>query len=202
MAPAGSTAVTTGGMGGGWGSNDKRIITGTFPINFSGKFLPIQLIYGGKTTQNIPKVAFSKTFSLSTNPSQYSNSKESMKFLKEIAIVDNERCRLKFPKEQKALLVMHVFTGQMTEDVVRQYQDNNILIVNVPSNMTKYYQPLDLTVNGYCKKFLKRKLTQWYSAEVTRQLPNKVVLEDVQVKLQLTKLKPLQAGWIINFSMR
>ena len=125
-----------------------------------------------------------------------------MKFLKEIAIVDNERCRLKFPKEQKALLVMHVFTGQMTEDVVKQYQDNNILIVNVPSNMTKYYQPLDLTVNGYCKKFLKRKLTQWYSAEVTRQLPNKVVLEDVQVKLQLTKLKPLQAGWIINFSMR
>ena len=121
-----------------------------------------------------------------------------MKFLKEIAIVDNERCQLKFPKEQKALLVMHVFTGQMTEDVV----NNNILIVNVPSNMTKYYQPLDLTVNGYCKKFLKRKLTQWHSAEVTRQLPNKVVLEDVQVKLQLTKLKPLQAGWIINFSMR
>ena len=150
-----------------------------------------------KAFQRLP----SKTFSLSTNPSQHSNSKESMKFLKEIAIVDNERCQLKFPKEQKALLVMHVFTGQMTEDV-KPYQDNNILIVNVPSNMTKYYQPLDLTVNGYCKKFLKRKLTQWYSGEVTRQLPNKVVLEDVQVKLQLTKLKPLQAGWIINFSMR
>ena len=65
--------------------------------------------------------------------------------------------------------------------------------------MTKYYQPLDLTVNGYCKKFLKRKFTQWYLAEVTRQLANKVALEDVQVKLQLTKLKPLQAGWIIKF---
>ena len=109
---------------------------------------------------------------------------------------------IKIAKKQKALIVMDVFTGQMTEDVVKRYQDNNILIVNVPRNMAKYYQPLDLTVNGYCKKFLKRKLTQWYSAEVTRQLANKVVLEDVQVKLQLTKLKPLQAGWIINFSMR
>ena len=94
---------------------------------------------------------------------------------------------------------MDVFTGQMTEDVVKRYQDNNILIVNVPRNMAKYYQPLDLTVNGYCKKFLNHKFTQWYSAEVTRQLPNKVALEDVQVQLQLTKLRPLQAGWIIEF---
>ena len=97
--------------------------------------------------------------------------------------MDNERCQLKLPKEQKALMVMDVFTGQMTEDVVKHYQDNNILIVNVPRNMTKYYQPLDLTVNGYCKKFLKRKFIQWYSAEVTRQLADKVALEDVQVKI-------------------
>ena len=58
-------------------------------------------------------------------------------------------------------MVMDVFTGQMTEDVVKQYQDNNILIANLPRNMTKYYQRLDLTVNGYCKKLLKRKFTQW-----------------------------------------
>ena len=94
---------------------------------------------------------------------------------------------------------MNVFTGQMTEDVVKQYQDNHILIVNVLRNMTKYYQPLDLIVNGYCKKFLKRKFTQWYLAEETRQLANKVSLEDVQVKLLLRKLKPLHASWIIEF---
>ena len=106
---------------------------------------------------------------------------------------------IKIAKKQKALIVMDVFTGQMIEDAVKRYQDNNILIVNIPRNMTKYYQPLDLTVNGYCKKFLKRNFTQWYSAEVTRQLANKVALEDVQVQLQLTKLRPLQPGWIIEF---
>ena len=94
---------------------------------------------------------------------------------------------------------MDVFTGQMTEDVVKQYQDNNILIVNVPRNMTKYYQLLDLTVIGYSKKFLKRKFTKRYSADVTRELANKVALKDVQVKLQLTKLKPFQARQIIEF---
>ena len=65
--------------------------------------------------------------------------------------------------------------------------------------MIKYYQPLDLTINGYCKKFLKCKFTQWYSAEVTRQLANKVALEDVEVKLQLMKLKSFQVVWITKF---
>ena len=30
-------------------------------------------------------------------------------------------------------------------------------------------------------------------------MANKTALEDVQMKLELTKLKPLQAGWIIEF---
>ena len=33
------------------GSSDKRSITATFSITFSGKFLPMKLIYGGKTTK-------------------------------------------------------------------------------------------------------------------------------------------------------
>ena len=37
------------------GSVDKRSITGTFAISFDGNFLPIQLIYGGKTTK-IPNI--------------------------------------------------------------------------------------------------------------------------------------------------
>ena len=123
MAPHGSTTVTIEG------SNDKRMITGTF----AGTFLPTQLIYGGKTTQRIPKVTFPKDFSSRANSSHYSKSEESLKFLKEMVIlyVGNERCQLKLPKEQKALTVIDVFTGQMT-DVVKKYQDNNILIVNVP----------------------------------------------------------------------
>ena len=63
MATRGSTAVTIE-----WG-NDKRMIIGTFAITFSGKFLAIRLICEGKTTQSIPKVAFTKNFSLSANPS-------------------------------------------------------------------------------------------------------------------------------------
>ena len=38
--------------------DDKRQITGTFVVNLSGEFLPIQLIYTGKTDLCHPKVEF------------------------------------------------------------------------------------------------------------------------------------------------
>ena len=41
---------------------------------------------------------------------------------------------------------MDVFAGQMTTEVLNAYEEANILIVNIPANMTKYYQPLYLTV--------------------------------------------------------
>ena len=65
--------------------------------------------------------------------------------------------------------------------------------------MTKYYQPLDLTVNGYSKRFLKNKFNEWYSFQVSKQLAEGVMLENVQVKLNLTILKPIHAGWLVDF---
>ena len=65
------------------GSTDKRSMTGTFSISFDGNFLPMQPIYGGKTTQSLPRFGFPKDFSLSTNSKHFSNTDESLKFLKE-----------------------------------------------------------------------------------------------------------------------
>ena len=43
-------------------SLDKRSITGRFAILFDGNFLPVQLVYGGKTTQSLPRFNFPKGF--------------------------------------------------------------------------------------------------------------------------------------------
>ena len=159
LAPKGETSVTIEG------SSDKRSITGTFAISLHGDFLPMQLIYGGKTSQSLPRYRFPKGFCLSFNPKHFSNTNESIKFLKEIITpyVVKQRELLKCQVDQKALVIMDVFTGQMTAEVLNAYEEANILIINVPANMTKYYQPLDLTVNGYAKRFLKSKFTEWYS---------------------------------------
>ena len=49
MAKRISTSVTIEG------SDDKRMITGTFAVTLSGNFLSMQLIYSGKTNQSISR---------------------------------------------------------------------------------------------------------------------------------------------------
>ena len=80
MAPKGSKTVPTKE------STEKRVITATFTITLDGPLLPVQLIYGGKTSKSLPGVNFPKSFSLSANRKHYSNEQESIKVLKEIII--------------------------------------------------------------------------------------------------------------------
>ena len=183
------------------GSDNKQMITGTFVIILSRKFLSMQLIYGGKTNQSIPRVGFPERFCLSVYPKHFSYTDESLKFLNEIIIpyLYFERSNLKLVKEQKALIEMNLLTCQMINAVFKQYQDSNILIVNVPKNMTKYHQLLDLTVNGYYQWFLKQNFSECYSSQVGKHLINKLELEYVEVKLRLLTLKLYQAGCIIEF---
>ena len=182
------------------GSSDKRTITGTFGISLTRDFLPMQLIYRGKTIQCLPKYKFPKHFCLSFNQKHFSNTTESLKYLKEVIVpyVTNQCNLLNLPNDQKALVIMDVFTGQMTSAVMGAYEEANICIVNVPPNMTIYYQPLDLTVNGYAKRYLKSRFHEWYSSQVKQQLDDGVNIEDVQVTLQLTKLKPIHAAWVVD----
>ena len=65
MAAKGEHSVMIGG------SADKCSVTGIFAILFDGNFLPVQLIYCGKTTQCLSRFEFPKDFSLSTNPKSH-----------------------------------------------------------------------------------------------------------------------------------
>ena len=63
-----------------------------------------------------------------------------------------------FDRRSKGLLIFDVFTGQMTSDIKEVIEKHNFVVVNVPGNMTKYYQVLDLTVNKYAKAFTRKSL--------------------------------------------
>ena len=82
-------------------------------------FLPMQLIYGEKTKQSFPRFKFPDGFSLSCNPKHFSNTMESIKLINEIIIacVQIQRKELGKPK-QAAFLIMDVFRGQLTNDVI------------------------------------------------------------------------------------
>ena len=64
--------------------DDKRQITATFAVSCTGEFLPIQLIYAGKTEQSRPKYSFSPSFSVTFTENHWSNTDKSVEFFKEI----------------------------------------------------------------------------------------------------------------------
>ena len=183
-----------------FGSSDKKAITATFGITFTNKFLPMQLIYGGKTSQSFPKFKFPESFSLSANPKHFSNTEESLKLLKDIIIpyVNSERTKLGFGKDQYALLILDVFSGQMTEPVKEMLRENFIHFARVPANMTNLFQPLDLTVNRSFKAFMKKKFTEWFSKQIADEMDKGIQLEDIDIKLQISILKPLHAKWMVE----
>lgn len=45
---------------------------------------------------------------------------------------------LKYSRDQKFLIIMDVFTGQMTTEVIDAYEKANMLKVNVQAKMIKY----------------------------------------------------------------
>ena len=93
--------------------SDKRSITATSAVSFDGTFLPMQLIYGGKTTQSLPKFKFSSSFSLDVNPTHYCNENEVCKMIEEIIApyVKNIWKRDNVPLDLKALLIVILRLG-------------------------------------------------------------------------------------------
>ena len=111
------------------GSSYKRNITTTFSITFSGKFLPLQLIYGGKTIKSLPRFKFSNDFLLSVNKTHCSNEKEVCKLIKEILVpyIEKVHQEKNLPISQKALVIMDALSGQITSVVLDCFKDNKII---------------------------------------------------------------------------
>ena len=68
----------------------------------------------------------------------------------------------------------------------------------VPANMTHFFQPLDLTVNGSAKTYMRKQFVTYYTAAVKQQMDSGIQLEDIEIDFRLTVLKPLHAQWMVN----
>ena len=96
-------------------------------------------------------------------------------------------------------MIIDVFSGQMTDPIINKLKENNIKPTRIPANMTNLFQSLDLTVNDSGKAFIKKKFTEWYSFSISKQLEEGKSIEDIDVALKLSILKPLHAKGINDF---
>ena len=127
------------------GYGDKRQITGTFAVTLAGEFLPMQLIYGGKTNRCHPKHRFPTGFDICHTPNHWANEECALSLLRNIIIPYVNATRKKLDKpDQKALVLYDVFKGQTTDSVHELLEEHNILYIHVPNCCTDQLQPLDV----------------------------------------------------------
>ena len=137
----------------------------------AGSFLPIQLIYQGKTKLCQTKCNFPNKFHITQTPNHWADVNTSMEIIKKIIIsyIKRKQEELNVPNKPW-LLICDVFKGQWTEAVKAVVKESNGKMVSVPNNWTNYFQPLDLTVNKIGKDILCKEAQSWYSQEIVKQM--------------------------------
>ena len=183
------------------GVDDKRQITATFAISLTGEFLPIQLIYTGKTKRSLPKYSFPSSFSATFTLNHWSNTEKLVEFFEEIIFPYLERTKQTegYPSEQHSLIIMDTFKGQDNDTLKELCAESNCDVVIVPHNLTNKFQPLDLSVNKAAKSFIQNKYNDWFAEQVSTQLRNGKDPADVKVSSKLSDLKPLHARWVVDW---
>ena len=180
--------------------DDKRQITATFAVSCIGDFLPMQLIYSGKTSRCLPKYNFPDTFSVSFTENHWSNTEKSVQFFNEIIFpyLENIKHEKGYPSEQFSLIIMDTFKGQDNDTLKDLCRENNCAVVIVPHNLTNKFQPLDISVNKAAKAFIQNKYNDWFANHVSSQLQNGTDPANIKISSKISELKPLHASWVVD----
>lgn len=140
------------------GANDKRMITAVFCGSMTGDFLPIQLIYRGKTNRCHPKYDFPTSWNITHSPKQWSNEKTMIEYTNDVIVPYFESHRDRLGQEKAAIVIIDNFKGQATSAVNNLLEEHNIHVCLLPPNTTDKLQPMDIAVNRPAEKFSEEKV--------------------------------------------
>jgi hypothetical protein len=84
------------------------------------------------------------------------------------------------------------------ESVRNKLNENFIRQVYIPGGCTGELQPLDLKINDPFKKQMKQLFIEWYSEQVKEVMDKDGNLDDVNINLGMSTIKPIHARWLIS----
>ena len=178
------------------GIEDKWDITVFLAVTLSGVFLPPQLLYESKTDRYHPNGNFPHVFHTDDH---WSNTSTVLRFIDKVLnpYLQGKREELGLPEHQKALLILDMFRAHCTAEVQQKLSQSNIMVVFVPANCKDMLQPLNITVHKPLKKEMRKKFVEWYSSCVAKKLKSGKSINDINLGLIMSVVKPLSANWFI-----
>ena len=123
------------------GGADKKALSAIFTVTLSGEFLPMHLVYLGKTSQSLPKHIFPTGFSLTKNPSYWSDEETMMLYINDVLepYMTAKREELNQPTTP-AIPIYDAFRAHTTNGIQQRLQELNVLVI-FPKNRTDHLQP-------------------------------------------------------------
>ena len=164
-----------------------------------GEFLPVQLIYSGKTVTCHPSFKFPSDWNITDSPNHWSNYDTMKDYIVQLLVpyITKKREELKLPCDYRALVIYDKFKGQCTPVILELLEQNNIDIVFVAANCTSWLQPLDVSVNKAVKNFMRDEFQRWYAEQIQQQVHNNI---KTAVDLRLSIVKPFSAKWFVQLN--
>ena len=116
---------------------DKRQITATFAVSMAGYFLPMQLLFEGKTERVHPHHQFPTGFDIWHTINHWSNRECTIRFITNVIVpyIRQTRERLSKP-EVPALVIFDAFSGHKGVEIYSLLDEHHILSVKVPNGCT------------------------------------------------------------------
>ena len=117
------------------GLSDKRQITAVFCGSLVGGFLPIQLIYKGKTSRH-PKFNFPLEWDITHLPKHWSNENTMIRYVENFIVPFVKQTRESLGEDKAVVVIMDNFKGQVTPAMTDLLEQHHIHTCSLPPNAT------------------------------------------------------------------
>ena len=112
-----------------------------FGVSLSGDFLPIQLIYQGKTKHCQPTYLFPHEFHIIQTENHWANKNLILDLIKEVLVSHVRKVgqKLSLPEDQQWLLIADIFKTHWTHTVVTEMTQSNSKMCAISNNMANIF---------------------------------------------------------------
>jgi hypothetical protein len=186
------------------GAEDKRQITACVASSMDGDLLPLQLIFEGKTTRCHPSQPSSIAehhFHITHSENHWSNATTMKDWVEHVLLpfADRKLAAANLSADSHIILLLDCWKVHTNGEFPAWLKEKHprIHAVYVPANCTSQLQVADVMLQRPFKAGIRKRFTEWATAEIKRQIDDDDVL-GLSPFLKMSLIKPHVLQWCFD----